>query len=443
MHSKHSRDNLTWRSISGSGYLMLNQKSKVQCDIQLFQLLNGRLLAQAYIEETPRNLSRAQNIICKFTGSTDDGRRLTVTNIDVSKLILHHRNDGLTLEGFVCYPECIEVINPGNATVVVQEAICELSNFHLYGHLGSVAGEVEKAQIQLDRLHDYECTTHLMQSLKISGVLGELRISLPQKKSEEWIDELVTDLCDLLSIAQRTWVRPVSMHWIDKDEHAVKSRYLETPFPHSKATYPLIPIGSLSSFIQSSFGSYKSQYEKWRLGQAQEHYLQALSSNTAWPQSIGFYTALETIKAAFFGQDGMSGKEYYAPEGKGFIDKVITFLEENFEVFKSLNDGEKRSLRGRIGNLNQRAYKWQLITLFEKLDIDVGDEELRALMHLRNQLIHRGYPDYETQGWESPSEAFRLASKCGSVVERLILAILGYEGESKLYDTTFQSSRER
>ncbi|TET24469.1 MAG: hypothetical protein E3J73_08210 [Candidatus Bathyarchaeum sp.] len=189
------------------------------------------------------------------------------------------------------------------------------------------------------------------------------------------------------------------------------------------------------------------------MGEAQEHYIQSMQIYSMWSQSLGFFTALETLKAAFLRKPERKNFEHYVSKGrfqkKKISAKVIHILCENFEEFRELlgngqneelddeqkatKELEKQTLKSKVGELNRRAYKLILRSMFEELQVTVEDNDLKQLVDLRNRIIHYGSPDYEKG--ISPSNAGEAVSKfCGLLLERSLLAILGYEGDFNRYD---------
>jgi hypothetical protein len=225
----------------------------------------------------------------------------------------------------------------------------------------------------------------------------------------------------------------------------VKSQYEEPLFYYSRPTRPLIPLESLTEFIESALDHIGSRAAKWQLGYAEDLYIQAMSLHSAWPQAVGFFTALETLKDSFLQQRGTElqyhvppGREYYRQFKKKKVAKrVIEILENEFEAFKRLTGKDRSDLALKIRNeLNRRSYRSVLGDMFCDLGVLIAEDELKWLVRLRDQITHTGSPDYEEKTpWQgSMHEASRQATRFASLLERTFLTIHGYTGEFEPYD---------
>jgi hypothetical protein len=197
--------------------------------------------------------------------------------------------------------------------------------------------------------------------------------------------------------------------------------------------------------VEDTIDAYDDKYFDWSLGEAQDLYIQAMSIHSLWPQSVGFFTALETLKSAFLRQHG-DESQYYLPPGKEFdkefrkkrvANRVIEILGDAFEVFSRLSGDDRAALKLKIKNgLNRRPYKLVLSSMFQELGMVVEEDDLKWLVRIRDQIIHTGSPQYDgREPWaDKSSEAARWVERFGSLVERTFLAILGYQGQFEQYD---------
>jgi len=260
------------------------------------------------------------------------------------------------------------------------------------------------------------------------------------------LTDLAHQLCQLLSLAQRTHVWCVAWHWHNNAGDLIRSHYEEPVFPASRPSSPLIPISAIGRFIEISAEPYEKHFVPWKLGEAQEYYLQGVLNGSGWTQALGLFTALETLKAAFLHSHKKAGLGVYVAEGKnkhpfkkkGVDQKIIDVLSNEFEEFRAIASEELIPLQSKILDLNRKAYKSVLRAMFHELNVTVEDDDLQSLVELRNQIIHLGSPTYASKKWRSSSEAFRWVPKFGALVEKTILAILGYGGDVELYDAAVQ-----
>jgi len=432
-------DGLSRHTFAGSGSIMCKDPIVRGCRIRLDQLVNGCIVVQVRIESVPSNLISwlRQCQALDFDGILDSGLHLMVKNIDVADLTRSLAEDVLILDGYVHYPGYFDLTEQGGVESASRKTSCEVTNIRLSRQPEPMDVWARQARIQIDRLPDYEATLRLTSNLRTAAVLCRVTVEIEEDGPEDQLDDVVRALCGLLTLAQRSLVWPVSQHWENVRGGIARSRYQEPVFYHPMMLRPLIPAKSLASFVQSSLETYERQYETWNLGGARDHYIQALSLRSAWPQSVGFFTALETLKHAFLRQSGKGTLEYYLPKGKfkrQNVRKIKEFLRDNFEVFRSLSGDEAGSLSGKIVDLNRRAYKVILQMMLKELNVRVRDDALREIVKLRNQIIHTGAPDYQND----PSEAALQASRVAGLVEKImLLGILHYEGSFEQYDKAF------
>jgi uncharacterized protein YutE (UPF0331/DUF86 family) len=433
---------LSRRTFIGSGRLICRYDNEWRCDTWLAQLFNGCVVVRAFnVEKAPADVDRwlKQCEPFRLIGTLNDGQNLTVENIHFShRLWRFHQGTTEIFQSFVHRPGFVEIANLDGMEESFQSITCEVTNLFLGGKVEPIEANVEQAKIRFNWLPHYNDNRQRVEALKTAGILSSITIDPLEQMSEHQLDDLVRALCGLLTFAQRSPVHCVAQQWKDANGIILKSRYQEPVFYSPTIFRPLIPAETLATFIQDSFENYKRQWKPWDLGHAIDHYIQAMSLRSSWSQAIGFFTALETLKNAFLQQPGRAELGYHVPKGefrkKHIVSQVIELLAKNFEVFKDLSGDEKRSLYGKAGELNRRAYKLVLREMFRELRMTIDDDELRRLVDLRNQIIHRGSPDYGKSPWKEPAEAASEAARFAGLVERTILAILDYQGGSERYD---------
>lgn len=435
-------DSLSRKTFIGSGRLICRHDNEWQCDTWLAQLFNGCVVIRVFnVEKIPADVNRWLDQ-CEpfgFLGTLDDGRSLTVKNIHFSwSLWRFHQGIREIFQSFVHHPGFVEIVNPDGTAESFQSTTCEATNLFLGGKVEPIEASVGQAKIRLNWLPHHNDNRQRMEALQTAGILSSITIDPLEQMSEDRLDDLVHALCGLLTFAQRSPVHCVAQQWKDANGIILKSRYQEPVFYSPTMFRPLIPAESLATFIQDTFENYKRHWKTWDLGHAIDHYVQAVSLRSSWSQAVGFFTALETLKNAFLQQPGRAELGYHVPKGefrkKHIVSQVIELLAESFEAFKDLPHDEKESLYGKVGELNRRAYKLVLREMFRELGVTIGDDEIKRLVDLRNQIIHRGSPDYGKSPWKEPSEAALEAARFAGLVERTILAILDYQGDSERYD---------
>ena len=192
-------------------------------------------------------------------------------------------------------PGYVEIIKQNYNQNEYRSLDFELINLPLYKG-GSVEIDLPDSILQFTRVSNYGKIRHLMAGLKTSGVLCYTKAVFSQALSQEAVEDFVFTLCGLLGFSQCVYVWPVARYYKDLNEVIVRYVYEEPVFYNKQSAYPLIAIDDLNEFIQSTLEHYDNLYETWNLGAVIDYYLQAMFLTSAWPKSVCFFTALETIK---------------------------------------------------------------------------------------------------------------------------------------------------
>lgn len=420
-------------SFIGIGDLLWARESRsTPASIALEQYINGRIAFDLLVQEQAKPHHIPKQATLSFSGKLENGDQVVVKGMMTENRIIKTQSGDEKLQGYILAPGYVEIVHGDVATDAFQTATCELINLPLLGH-GPVEIVLPEATVKLSEVDDYKFIRQVMSALKSTGILCKMEINFKTPATESEIDDLISSLCGLLSLSQRTHVWCVSKKL--QGSNGEKWLYQEPIFPYFRPSRPLIPVDHLGEFITRSLDNYKKECTKWNLGLAQDYYLQSMVLLSAWPQALGFFTALETLKQAYIQQNGTS-IERYVSEGKfkkrDISDKVLSLLCDEFPEFAYLRDNKEvaeiDTIKSKVGELNRRAYKTILKKMFAQLNLQVSEDELSRLVKFRNDIIHRGMPKDN-----SDSEAFENGLHFASLVEKVLLAILDYHGTVEYY----------
>lgn len=412
--------------------LWARESRSTAASITLEQYVNGRVAFDLLIQEQAKPHRILKQATLSFSGKLENGDQVIVKGMMTENRIIKTQSGDEKLQGYVLAPGYVEIIHGDVATGAFQTATCELINLPLLGR-GPVEIGLPEATVMLSEVDDYKFIRQVMSALKSTGILCKLEITFKTPATESEIDDLVALLCGLLSLSQRTHVWCVSRKL--QGSHGEKWRYQEPIFPYFRPSRPLIPVDHLGEFITHSLDNYKKEYTRWNLGLAQDYYLQSMVLLSAWPQALGFFTALETLKQAYIQQSGASIERYVT--GNKFkqhdiTDKVLSLLYDEFSEFARLRDNnevaEIDTIKSKVGEFNRRAYKTILKRMFAQLGFQVAEDELSRLVKFRNDIIHRGMPKDA-----SYDKAFENSLHFASLVEKVLLAILDYQSPVEYY----------
>jgi hypothetical protein len=438
---------LSRRVLTGSGDLTCKEVARTSpCTVEITQLFNGRIavevrLAMAHSKQDWRRRCRSFDL----SGVLDNGALLSAKGVIIDTITHHFQDGAVSLKGYLYHPGYLEITDQNNGQGPYQKVMCEVTNLPLYS-VETYEATTAQAHMRFHKLSDYSQVRHLMNALRTGGVLSQITIEFSMPSTDEQMDKFIHTLCSLLSLSQRAHVWCVGQHWVNGSGAVVRSRYEEPLFYYSRPTRPLIPLTSLVDFVENTIDAYDSKYLDWSLGEAQDLYVQAMSICSVWPQSVGFFTALETLKNAFCRQHGYE-LQFHLPPGKKFDrefkkkevgHRVLAVLSDAFDVFNHLPGDDVAALKLKVKNeLNRRPYKSVLKRMFQELDMVVDEDDLKWLVRLRDQIIHTGSPQYggkEPWANNQSSEATRWVNRFAGLVERTFLAILEYQSQFERYD---------
>ena len=332
-----------------------------------------------------------------------------------------------------CVPDLDSPVTP--EPLVVQY---ELSNFYLKHRPLSV--EIAQFPIEIRSLS----SPHLKpwqviefgNAYRSPRVSTSLRVQNVAMSDMESATQLQQGICQLLSIAHRGYVFAVAEHRKDAERNWLLSQFSEPSFTDRGHNRAMITGGALEEFLSTSYHHLVAKYQEWNLGIAVDHYLQALNIRSSWPLSLGVFTAMETLKSAFFEHHTeLSSYQYWTNSSDSSQDfahttemqnEVIKVLGSYFPRFQELTSSERDSLRSQIKGLNRRSYKTQLRRMLDHLQVSYDAKELQSFVNIRNTIIHQGFPS-QSGGWNQIQKAIGL-------FEKTILAILEYTGPAEFFN---------
>ena len=141
----------------------------------------------------------------------------------------------------------------------------------------------------------------------------------------------------------------------------------------------------------------------------------------------------------------------------GLLDSVTLLPEDAWAPLKTQlleaadaasggwSDGQRSALRNRIGGLNRATNSQKLNLPFEKLGVEIGREEKRAIDR-RNKLLHQGRlldPQRVADDPDAWRGAYEVEMRMYTAINKLLLKYLGYEGPAIDWGRTSMESGEQ
>jgi hypothetical protein len=204
-----------------------------------------------------------------------------------------------------------------------------------------------------------------------------------------------------------------------------------TPLPIQDAD-PCLRPGSLGRFLEGAFRAWlaRNETERLRLKGAINSYKEILATPFATQQIALTAVYLERFRELFVGSSELlegsnTRKENVAKE-------MAEALKEAIDDSSRLDPDEKELLsnsldtnRGKIKDLLRKTFRESLLELYDRADLEVDEGKLSEFITERNKVIHGTYDASAEGAWKN----VRLARYGLNLLEKLLLRLLGYEGE--------------
>jgi hypothetical protein len=397
----------------------------------IFKLHDGRQSSDRFINQYP----------LEFEGVAEDGSQISVTGIHFNR-----RYGFVTCTGYAQAARRYTEVKGDTVSIV-----CELTNYSLEQRREDVELSLDGFGIKIARLwwgkEDSGLKEHAV-AYQHAAISTQLKIeNIPHDQAEKAIDCL-DRVASLLSVACRGFVFIVAQHTLNAKEVHVDSLFEEPPFSDKGWGRPLISSNNIEEFLIAAYQTMSEPTLNKELGYITDHYLQALTLRSAWPIAVGIFTAMETLKSAYFANnesDENAAYNYWVvppanfESNKAMLKEVIEVLSRHFPRFAHLSGSERDSLKDQIKHgLKRRSYKTQLKRMLSELGVRYTDPELRIFVNIRNSLVHTGRPEFTSASGEEHhmqnTSAWRKVRKAVGLFERTLLAFLNYKGPCELFD---------
>jgi len=438
LQSWEGKGDLSWRDNAIAG------------DFMLSRLLNGRLRFVFRPHDWQKSNAFIELHDLEFNGIANDESSISVTGIHFTRRYL----DEMPWEICVGFArKASRILGAETDTVSVR---CDLTNYSLNQRIGDVEFALDGFSIRISPLwwgkHSSGVEEHAIayQHAYLPTCLMIENISLSEApKAINCLQEITK----FLSIACRGNTSIAAQHIFNQEEGRFHSLFEEPPFPIRKWGRPLIKSDVIEEYLVKVCSVNRSREQNLALAFVTDHYLQSLTLRSAWPQSVGIFTAMESLKTAFFNQNSSEENESYnfwvvPPEdfesNKIMIKEIISVLAKHFPRFSELSQDEKQSLEAQIKHgLKRRSYKTHLKRMLDLLDVQYLSRELQFFVNTRNRLIHEGTPvsadtplsEYD----EKSATAWQHVMQAVGLFERALLSFLNYDGPRELFNEGFTS----
>lgn len=408
----------------GEGTLTFSNQQTFSCVFEAGQLRKGNVFLLCTVSSRDALfLLLAKQHIERFDGTTAEGFHLSsVGNI----LAMRGRGDQLTCYLRMLSVEMVRGSQPSKVHFGITNFVLD-TGFPLdLEHAGTIT------PIRVNPLKEHHRVVQRVQDLRTIDVTCEAIGFLSEATSATALEQVIDHLCTLLSVGRGTKIEWIYQDFYDEMGTRLSrlhgSRITKEYSPHSIFRRDQ----EIRVFVERTYSTYITNRERYQLaGRTIDTYLDAkVEHDYLQVRGIKMAVAMEVIKDAFINLPDSPIKELVSDQ-KTFDKLTRTLSEAISPILEEAHitlTGHK--LRGKLQELNRKAFGEVLTDIFKRLQLQIDDEEKQRFIQSRNSLVHQGRFHCETQKQAEPDdrELFREYCFLMSILDRVVLRLLGYHG---------------
>jgi hypothetical protein len=298
--------------------------------------------------------------------------------------------------------------------------------------------------VRIVPIGDHNAAGKRLGRTKGIDVTAEVLVEMGVEDQISTVDAMAGELCHVLSIARGTAVQ-----WLYRGEIDLEGRQLAcTHHHHITKPYSPLPVidpraggrDATKSFIETAYPNYLKHRERFHLAKGViAGYLDSrIEIDYLEMRGVKAAVAMEMIKAAYL--DGLPTVPHeFCMEPQQFqgalvsaVSKAIRGVLKEANIDKRLR--EKMTAAGKLQGLNRRSFAEVVRDMCKYIDLYVAADEVKLLVHIRNNLIHRGRFYCETATADDrercppkddPWQEYQFLI---DFLDRFFLTMLGYSG---------------
>lgn len=295
---------------------------------------------------------------------------------------------------------------------------------------------------------DYDKQESILRAVHGIAPTAEFEVSLEPSEQPNDIDNIATDMCQILSIARGTRIQWIYRRITNENREALSTQHTKH-FTSNYSASHIIGFGlkdsvTMKQFIEIAFPAFISKRGPYELDKGVINtYLDAKSDHD-FIESNGLKLAIvmEMLGHANLRAKGLERYEKIAPQNdfENCLDDLETTIKD-YLTSRDLKPKTAERIAGKAKELNNAPFRDILDQLFKSISLNVvrsgkdimGDAELFA--GCRNSLAHTGQflstkrppgkPCPFAQGWPGNKQEYFFMQ---SLVDRVFLRLLDYDG---------------
>jgi hypothetical protein len=409
----------------GEGILTLSNQQKVPCIFEIGQLRNGDIFLSCVVShfELPFWIISGQQIEC-FDGETDENLHLSVVG-DI--IVLSYQQNQLTCR---IKKLCAEIVKSSQAHMIhfgITNFVLE-KEFSLNIEHNGVA-----KSIHIEPINQHLKVIERVKALSTVDVTCEIIGSLMEYTDIEELEQVVDNLCSLLSIAHGTKIAWIYIDSYNENKVCVSRFHGSTVTKKGYGSLSLIKGDQMvKAFIERTYSTYIKNKECYKLDIATiDTYLDAKSEyDYLQVRGIKMAVSMELIKDIFLNLSNNPINEFTINE-KTF-KKITSSLKGVIKpILESVGITSTEGINtGKLNDFNRKSFKILLNEIFNRIDLKIEDEDVSHFVRCRNSLVHQGRFRCETMKGATPTskELFQEYCFLMHILDKVVLKLIGYQG---------------
>jgi len=405
----------------GEGVLTLKDGFSVSCAFEVGQLKQGNIFL--FCDSSEVTLSPFSTPAHKFEGTTTQGytfstiENITLTDSDAGTHVYHLRS-GTVRMAEQTLPQRVRY---GVTNLKISRPLHIQVN-----HKGMTQ------QFVIEPVQNHETIMWRVRRLKSIDVTCEIVGEVTTATSKEILEEVVDNLCYLLSVAKGT-----KIEWLYRDIYDDQGACTERMHGSRivKAYCPLSLIDEdriLQDFLEKTYIPYVTNRERYALNQRTiDTYLDAKAeSDYLQIRGIKLAVAMEVLKDVFLNLSETPVAEFVTNSNR--FKKIISELKDTIRAILHSNnlDISSETLSEKLPDINRRTFRQILADICKRIDLQLTEEDTQRFIQSRNSLVHTGhYKSEEKTRGEDTQPLFQEFCFLMSVLDKIFLRLLEYHGQ--------------
>lgn len=291
----------------------------------------------------------------------------------------------------------------------IHYVIFGIANFMFGGSV--LILDIDGKRLKITKVNRYKDALNFVKTCRGICVTCEVKVEINKEVNIENVKTIVTDLCDIMSIALGTRVQWIYYYACNLEGKNIswyhESRVAKPYFPNK-----IIDCNDrkvITSFIESSYTALANKTNMLRSceGAAKpliNAYLDAKAENDYLEgRGIKLVVVMEMLKDSLLRSKSLPQNiikdEYFKNAKSLFKDKLTQAIEKSVDQeYKEKSEQERDTLKkeikekmfAKISDINRISFKEILQSLCDDINLQVNQDYLQSVVDSRNKLIHEG-----------------------------------------------------